>query len=204
MTIKKILLCCSLMMLAACGTIATPVYEAPAATPTEAPATATQGGHGHAHAAAPTTTPVPPTATLPPVTEVLTDVPTAVPTDIPTQAAVNDPIKFFVDLASAANGENIFHNIDFETDTGIWRCTTCHNTEGDVIKIGPSLWGIPDRAGTRIEGQGTYTYLYNSIRNAHDFIVPGFENATHMPHFTPEQLSDAQIYDLIAYLMTLR
>jgi cytochrome c2 len=193
--IRKILSVCAVLLLAACGTIATPVYDAPTATATLIPETGSEQV-----AIQPSATPVPPTATPVPPTEVPTEIPTQAPTEVPTQAG--DPLKGIIDLSSASNGEHIFHEVDLKTEP-VWRCTTCHNTESAEIKIGPSLVGILDRAATRVEGQGPYTYLYNSIRDSQAFIVPDFEFAAPMPHISGEILGDAEVYDIIAYLVTL-
>lgn len=196
--IRKILAICTLLLLAACGNIATPVYDAPTATPTLVPTTGSEQV-----AAQPTATTIPPTdvPTAAP-TEVPTQVPTEAPTAAPTEAP--DTVKVFVDLASASNGSRLFHEVEYDTDQGVWKCETCHNTEGDEIKIGPSQFGLINRAGTRIPGTGPYTYIYNSIRESQAFIVPGFEDAAKMPHFTKEILKDSEVYDIIAYLVTLK
>ncbi|MCS6837082.1 MAG: cytochrome c [Anaerolineae bacterium] len=108
-------------------------------------------------------------------------------------------------MANPQRGEALFSQY---IDAVGFACSTCHNVVGDEVKIGPSLYGIPQRAAERVPGEGPYTYLYNSIHNSQAYIVPGFENAVHMPHYagldgSPVVLSDAQIYDLVAYLMTL-
>ncbi len=121
--------------------------------------------------------------------------------------ADDDPLGIIVGLANANNGETLF-NQSYETSSGQWMCNNCHNIDNPNVKIGPSLWGIADRANTRVEGQGPYTYLYNSILNSDAYIVPGYENNAIMPHYggadgSERILSDAQIYDLVAYIFTL-
>lgn len=209
---RKILLLSLLFLLAACGTVATPVFEAPE-----------EADHGEAAVEAegetqatevviqPTNTSEPPTPTPEPPTATPTEEPTEAPTEEVTEEAVaeepaaevgaDDPLKFLVDLANPANGDTLFHT-DFETSTGVWQCATCHNVDIDEVKIGPSLLGLPGRAGDRVEGEGPYTYIFNSIKYSQQYIVEGFENATHMPNYEGI-LTDIQIYDLVAYLMTL-
>lgn len=197
------------LLLAACGTVATPVYEAP---PTDVPAS------GQATAVVPTATvtPVPPTPTFTPEPPTPTPVPTEAPTEAPSApetseatgvAAEDDPLAFFIQLASAANGEQLFYQ-PIEVDGVPWACSTCHSAEDEETRIGPGLLHIGQRAGSRVEGEGPYTYIFNSIYNSELYIVPGFEAGTQMPHFGPTDtrgavLTNAQIYDLVAYLMTL-
>jgi cytochrome c2 len=195
---------CLMLVLAACGSIATPVYEA---LPTNTPFIAENASsQGESVAVVPTETPLPPTATpVPP-----TVAPTEMPTEAPTQAAaaVDDPLKFFVDLANPGNGEALFKQMWDLPDGSQWACNTCHLLS-EVQAVGPGMAGIAARAATRVPGEGAYTYLYNSIHNSALYIVPGFEaQVQQMPHFgpgangEPAVLSDAQIYDLVAYLMT--
>ena len=204
---RIILMVFTALLIAACGTVPTPVFEAP-------PATATAAPDGEAVAAVASSTPIPATATSTPVppTSTATEAPTEAPTEeaeaAPAQdLGANDPLKFFVDLASASNGEALF-NQNFETSSGVWACTQCHNIDIDEVKIGPSLLGIPAHAATRVEGEGPYTYIYNSIAQSQAYIVSGFENMVMMPHYGTDDsgatiLTQAQIYDLVAYLMTL-
>jgi mono/diheme cytochrome c family protein len=193
--IRKILpisMACMGLLLAACGTIATPEH-ATVIEPTGVHATA-ETAHTDEPTAEPTEAP----------TEVPTEIPTEVPTEAPTErASTGDPLDAVISLALPSRGEVLFNEEYFMTDLGEWQCKTCHNIEGDVIKIGPSLAGVLERAGSQVEGQGPYTYLYKSIRESQEFIVPGFEDAAPMPHFTDAILTDPQVYDIIAYLATL-
>lgn len=208
------------VLVAACGTAATPQFTV---------AEATEEPTAEAQDTQPTSTPtdeptVEPTAEP---TEAPTEAPTAEPTEAPTDEpaeeptaaeedsagdgggeesaaegvpAEEDPLALFIGLASAENGETLF-NQSFDTPTGQWVCSTCHNVDVPEVKVGPSLLGIPDRAGSRVEGEGPYTYIYNSISEPGTYVVEGFGDGI-MPHYA-EVLTDAQIYDLVAYLMTL-
>ena len=199
--IKKILFTSTFFLLAACGTVATPVYDAPDDV-IEVADTVVEEVDTTAVAEVPTATLIPPTRTPLPPTMIPTEVPTESPTEAPTEVAIDDPLALVVEqLSSADNGEVLFNQL-YETDSGQWACTNCHNIDIDEVKIGPSLWGIPQRAGTRVEGEGPYTYIYNSIVNSEAYIVEGFADGVQMPHFEGI-LTDAQIYDLVAYLMTL-
>jgi len=199
------MLSCLALFLAACGTIPEPLFRV---TPE---VQVVERADGQAVAAVASPTPLPPTSTPIPPTSTPTPTATPEPTAAPTQAeaaapaASDDPKAFFVQLANAQRGETLFNQT---IDAVGFACATCHNIVGDEVKIGPSLYGIPQRAAERVPGEGPYTYLYNSIHNSQAYIVPGFEQAVHMPHYagqdgSPVVLSDAQIYDLVAYLMTL-
>lgn len=183
-------------LIAACGTVAPPVWEVPdeptvaeiaqvvdAANVSQAEATAIPP----TETPLPTVTPVPPTATAAP--------PTATPT-----AAPQDPIALLVSLSDPANGETLFNT--FFDDAG-FACATCHNEDSEEKLVGPGLLNVSVRAQTRVEGQVAERYIYNSITNPNAYVVEGFpENL--MPHVYPDILSDQDIYDLIAYLLTLK
>lgn len=123
----------------------------------------------------------------------------------PIDEAREADIEFFLGLASASEGDALFHENLALPDGAMWACATCHNVNENLDGVGPSLIGINERAGSRVEGQGPLTYMYNSIYDSQAFIVPGFEdNALHMPIYGESGvLTDQQIYNLIAYLRTL-
>jgi cytochrome c len=79
-------------------------------------------------------------------------------------------------------------------------CSTCHSTGQEKI-VGPGLGGISTEAGKRVRGQSATDYIRTSIVNPGAFLVPGFQNI--MPPVYAQRLSDQDIADLIAYLMTL-
>ena len=212
----RYLLALSLVFLvAACGTVAEPVFRQPQ--------TVAEANTGESVAAPPTATPIPPTATpIPPTaTPIPTLEPTPVPTEAPTQEAstsevviggpdygADDVHKFAVDnFANAARGEALFLQT-LEVNEQQWACATCHSVADDSVKIGPSLRNVGLRALTRVEGEGPYTYLYNSILHSQAYIVPEFVGMTMMPVYgsengSPAALNNTQVYDLIRYLLTL-
>jgi hypothetical protein len=57
-----------------------------------------------------------------------------------------------------------------------------------------------ERAGTRIEGMAPADYLHQSIMEPSAFVVEGYPDV--MPHTYGETLTEQQISDLIAYLLT--
>ena len=200
----------STLLVAACGTVAPAVYKI-----TEEPAVVESGEQILAQVATstlvltelplPTNTPEP---TLAPTIEAAlapTEVVSAGPVEIGSaEYGATDPLKFAVDnFGDAAAGETLF-NASILVDEAEWACSTCHSIVPDEVKIGPSQWDVGERALTRVEGEGPYTYLYNSIRNSQAYIVPTYEDKTLMPVYDEDtELTDSQIYNLVAYLLTL-
>lgn len=105
-------------------------------------------------------------------------------------------------LASYGNpvrGEELFNT--FQADAG-FACATCHQSESEAQLIGPGLLNVAQRAETRVDGQGVGHYLYTSIINPDDFVVDGFPDAL-MPENWEEIYSISEVFDIIAYLITL-
>lgn len=80
-------------------------------------------------------------------------------------------------------------------------CSTCHSLEPNVVIVGPSLYGIADRAWYRVAGMSAEQYIRESIINPGSYVVEGFTNV--MAQNLGEVLSSDQISDLIAFLLTL-
>ena len=78
-------------------------------------------------------------------------------------------------------------------------CTACHR-EGAVNKIAPSFEGIAARAASRRPPLTAAAYIYESITNPMAYVVEGYNPA--MPQNFAQQLSDRQLGDIIAYLLT--
>ncbi len=79
-------------------------------------------------------------------------------------------------------------------------CITCHSLEPGKTLVGPSMAGIAGRAGNTAPGQSAEQYLRQSITEPDAHVVAGFQKGL-MPKPT---LSDQQVNDLIAYLLTLK
>ncbi len=80
-------------------------------------------------------------------------------------------------------------------------CGACHSTTPDTIIVGPSLAGIASRAGSRVDGQDSTTYLLTSIMQPDAYMVEGFEGL--MPTSLSKQLTGEEIDSVVAYLQTL-
>jgi mono/diheme cytochrome c family protein len=97
-------------------------------------------------------------------------------------------------------GEELFARSILDDQPG---CITCHSLESDVIIIGPSVTGIASRAGDMVSGMSAEEYLKQSIVDPNAYLVPGFPQDT-MPPVWGERLSEKQVDELVAYMMTLQ
>jgi cytochrome c553 len=89
-------------------------------------------------------------------------------------------------------------------------CYTCHSTEAGVVRVGPSHAHIADRAEQIVQspdytGQATSAaeFLRESILAPNVYVEQGFQPGVMYQEYG-EVLSDQQVDDLVAYLMTLR
>ena len=208
--LSSLLLVVSAVALTACGTVATPEWAAevqgtqvalaetsayetsiaptatltntpePTATPTDIPPTATD--------VPPTNTPEPPTATF---------------TPSPIPAAANAGGNIEVD-GDPVKGDELFHTLRAEVG---FACSTCHNVDNPNRLIGPSLQGISQIAGTRVEGLSVVEYLHTSIVHPNEFIVPPDAGGPYPENLMPMTYGDLwteqELNDIIAYLLTL-
>ena len=100
--------------------------------------------------------------------------------------------------ADPAAGQALFNQKLVGTQPG---CVTCHSLEKDVKIVGPSLNGISARAGSTVSGQSAEVFLKESITKPDAHITEGFEAGT-MPAELASELSDADVANLVAFLMT--
>ena len=91
----------------------------------------------------------------------------------------------------AAEGQTVFKR----------NCASCHAVTEETIIVGPSLAGIANRAGSRVEGQSATEYIQLSILDPDAYVVEGFSDL--MPSNFGVTLSGEQLDTLTAYLMTL-
>jgi nitric oxide reductase subunit C len=101
---------------------------------------------------------------------------------------------FFPDSADAGTGEEL---------ALISGCTACHSLQEGVVQVGPSWYNVAEHALTRVEGQSPALYLYTSITQPNAYLVEGFQPNL-MPLIYKDTLSDEQLANIIAYLLTLR
>jgi mono/diheme cytochrome c family protein len=93
-------------------------------------------------------------------------------------------------------GETVYTEVASPT------CDSCHSLQAGEAIFGPSLAGVAAQAGQEVSGQSAEAYLRESIVDPDAHVVEGFA-AGIMPSTYGTQLSDEQITDLVAYLMTL-
>lgn len=209
-SLRFILLACALV-LAACGTIATPVWETEeadtVAEPTEVAVepTAVETVEVEPTATplpptetpAPTATPLPPTSTPEPTATPLPPTVTPEPTEEPEVTAGDEADTATVEGDPAA-GEQLF---TAGAGGGI-PCSTCHYTNSADPLVGPGLAGIAQRAEERVPDQSAVEYLHTSIVEPDAYVVDGFPAGV-MPQNYGDVYSEEQINDLVAYLMSL-
>jgi len=87
--------------------------------------------------------------------------------------------------------------------TGLGGCSSCHDVSAGLTIVGPTLKGIAKIAETRKPGMSAHDYLYESITNPNAYVVKGFAPGIMIQTFK-QTLSEKQINDVIAYLLTLK
>ena len=97
----------------------------------------------------------------------------------------------------AAAGKALFSQAVIGSNPG---CSTCHSLEPGKTLVGPSLAGVASRAGSRVAGLSAEQYIRQSILEPDAYTVPGFQKGV----MIKEQLTDQQVNDLVAFLMTLK
>lgn len=98
---------------------------------------------------------------------------------------------------TASNGEALFKQALVGQNPG---CATCHSLDGTQL-VGPTLQGVADRAATRVEGESAEEYLHKSLVEPNAHVVEGYVEGVMQSY---KDLSEAQINDLVAYLLTLK
>jgi mono/diheme cytochrome c family protein len=97
-----------------------------------------------------------------------------------------------------ALGETIFKN----GANGAPACATCHSLDPNNNTTAPSLVGLSQRAGSRVDGLSAEAYVHQSITDPNAFVVPGFSSGVMYPGYA-EKLTPEQIDDLAAYVLSL-
>ncbi len=206
-------------LLAACGTPAAPgptlapTLVLPTRVPIEVTGNAENASQPTAIAAqpsaAPTRAPVTPAAANPtpipasPTRSFATATPRVIATASHAEAAApaGDPAK----------GQALFNN--GTGDPAVPICNTCHLVDSPDVKVGPSLQEVAGHGAEHAHEQGEdiATYLRTSIVNPNAYLVPNqgasvfsVNGVSLMYQEYAKHLSEQQINDLVAYLMTLK
>ena len=82
-------------------------------------------------------------------------------------------------------------------------CTGCHSTDPNMLMAGPTWYNISANASTRVPGESAGFYLYTSVMDPNAHVVDGFQ-PTIMLQTYKDTLSETDLADIIAYLMTIR
>ncbi len=98
---------------------------------------------------------------------------------------------------NAADGQTVFNQVASPP------CSSCHSLEPGVTLVGPSLAGIGSQAGSIEQGKSAEQFLHEAIVDPNAYIPEGF-SANIMPTNYGTQLTEQQINDLVAYLLTLK
>lgn len=97
---------------------------------------------------------------------------------------------------ATTNGQELFELKAVGRSPG---CVTCHSLSPDVVLVGPSLAGVADRAGARVDGLNADEYIRQSIIAPSDHVVGSFD-ADKMPGDYGDILTDVQIDALVEFL----
>lgn len=88
-------------------------------------------------------------------------------------------------------------------------CATCHSIEKGKTLVGPSMFGIADTAAAEIKSadykgaaKTVEEYLREAIVNPDVVIAQGFSAGVMLKDYA--KLSDQNVKDLVAYLLTLK
>jgi cytochrome c551/c552 len=96
-------------------------------------------------------------------------------------------------------GKKLYNESSLGTNAA---CRICHSLYPDENLVGPSFDGIATRAGERIPGMSAEEYLRQSIIDPDAYIVEGYPSGLMVPNLA-DSMSETQIDDLVAFLMTL-
>ena len=107
-------------------------------------------------------------------------------------------------VGDAAQGEELYNRATLGKKSAEG-CVSCHNfdeTQGDETDA-PYTAGTATKAETRVPGFSAEEYIIESIVNPDAYVVEGF-NAGDMYQTWAEDLSEQEMADLVAYLVTLK
>lgn len=105
---------------------------------------------------------------------------------------------------NAEAGRQLFLGETLPPDSTLPTCISCHPVNaGEPGDIGTNLSNIGNRAATTVPGQAAEDYLRTAILDPDAYLAGGFQEGIHYRDYR-EALTDQQVNDLIAYLLTLK
>jgi hypothetical protein len=123
--------------------------------------------------------------------------PTAVPLKFaeltPEQVTAGLPEEFAAALAAADPSRG-------ETVSLANGCIGCHNTDPSVVTTGPTWANLADTAANREPGVSPANYIYTSIVNPGDYVVPNYPSGV-MPTTYGEMIATEDLANLVAFLL---
>ena len=105
-------------------------------------------------------------------------------------------------VGDAANGKKLYNSATLGSNSAAG-CATCHNydeSKGKADKA-PYTAGTGARAETRVAGMTAEEYIHESILKPNAYVVENYKEGDMYQKWEAE-LSEQQIADLVAYLIT--
>jgi mono/diheme cytochrome c family protein len=113
----------------------------------------------------------------------------------------DDQLAAAAAVGDIAAGKKLFDEPLAEMPDSV-SCTSCHSLDGKDSPWAPGLAGISAVAADRVGGMSAVDYLAQSITDPFAFLVDGEWPFAMPPRYT-DALSEDQINNLIAFLLTL-
>lgn len=109
---------------------------------------------------------------------------------------------------NAETGKKLFSQ-SMIPSAGVAGCASCHSVEKGKMLVGPSMFGVADSAATAIKdadykgaAKTAEEFLRESIVNPDAFVAKGYSAGIMLKNYA--KLSDQEVKDLVAYLLTLK
>lgn len=107
-------------------------------------------------------------------------------------------------LGDVARGQRIFRGEEKLRPNQLESCLECHNDAvGGEAPLGQNLSNIGNRAAAVVPGQSAIDYMRASIVLPDQHLSGNFQEGI-MPRTYPELLTEQDINDVIAYMLTLK
>lgn len=104
-------------------------------------------------------------------------------------------------IGNVANGQKLFAQAVIGPNSAPG-CITCHSLDAGVAMTGPSQYDVALRAAGRVPGLSAEEYIRQSIVEPNAYLVEGYDAGVMYQTYGAE-LSEQEINDLVAYMLTL-